>query len=447
LQQAVESSHASSAGSGVYPGAGPVTERERIVTLDVLRGFALFGILMVNMPFFSLPFMQGIFDPSLAEGPVSEQAAFLFVKLFFEYKFVSLFSLLFGIGFAVQLSRARARGGPFVGIYLRRIGILFLIGLAHALLLWFGDILLFYSVIALALLLCRNLSPRTLIYLAAGALAVGLFLALLNHGAQQLSVHFAGEQMQQRYAEAQAALDEGRRSSGIKAVSEAQFDPNNPIWQDGELRAFRDGPFADAMTFRLITYAFAVVHTIFGFGWHILAMFLLGAAMMKAGFFRADRRHWHRRLAMIALPIGLIFEAAHAASYAMGGYGFSPGITLTLPLHEIGSVLLMLGYVGVICLIVSSGALKRLTDAIAAAGRMALTVYLSQTIIATGIMYWWGLGWFGSVNRVQMIGLTILIYIALVLLSVLWLRAFCFGPLEWLWRTLTYLKLQPIRRT
>lgn len=425
--------------------AGPVREHDRIITLDVLRGVALFGILMVNMPFFAMPFMHIFLDPTLAEGPLSERLAFAFVKVFFEYKFISLFSLLFGIGFVVQLTRMQARGGPFVSVYLRRLGILFLIGLIHAIGLWFGDILLMYSVIGVALLLCASFSPRVLMALAALALVVGMVFGLMMGGLQYLAMAADADRIEQRYASAEEIVAEGDAPSGFAAIKEVQFDPGNPIWIDAERRAFRDGPLGDALAFRAVIYGYAVLFSVFGYGWHVLAMFLLGAALMKLNFFAAAKRHWHMRLACIALPIGLLLEAIAVAAWWHGDFEYSLATVLMTPLHEIGSVLLMLGYVGVVILIVHGGLLAWLTEAIAAAGRMALTVYLGETLLATGIMYWWGLGLFDSFNRVELIGIALLIYTALVVFSVLWLNVFRFGPLEWLWRSLTYLRVQPMR--
>ena len=152
---------------------GPVREGERIVTLDVLRGFALFGIFMVNMQFFALPFSD-IFAPRAFDGgPASERLAWGLVKLLFEYKFISLFSLLFGVGLVVQMTRAEARGHSFVPVFLRRLAVLALIGLVHGILLWYGDILFFYGCVGTILLLCRRLRPKTLVILS-GSIVVGV---------------------------------------------------------------------------------------------------------------------------------------------------------------------------------------------------------------------------------------------------------------------------------
>lgn len=427
----------------------PVRESERIRALDVLRGFALFGIFMVNLPFFALPLMQVLQDPGLADAPVGEQLAWAFVRTFFQYKFVSLFSLLFGIGFAVQLVRARARHASdraFLGRYALRLGVLLAFGLIHGLLLWYGDILTFYAVLGVSLIIFGFLSARALIGLSAGALVVAIVLGVGCGSMQFIAEGFMGEEYEQRLAEAEVVAASEDAPRGHDAMQQAQYEPINPIWMNAETIAYRHGPFSDAFLFRSASFGFSIFFAMFGFGWHVLAMFLLGAALMKLDFFASHRQTWHRNLAMIALPVGLALEAL--VSLQAWFSGFDPS-WMSLVMHlvtEIGSVSLCLGYVGLICLAVSGGWLRPLAAGLAAVGRMSLTNYLLQTAIATSLMYWWGLGWFGQVNRVQMIGLAVVIFIGQIVFSVLWLRVFQTGPLEWLWRTVTYMRPQPLVR-
>ena len=158
----------------IGPPMEPVRELERIHALDVLRGFAIFGIFMVNIAFFSMPFAE-LIDPSLlADASAGDQISHAIVRSLFEYKFVSLFSMLFGIGLIVQMQRAEKRNRSFVGLYLRRIFILMALGLAHGLLLWYGDILFIYSIVALVAMWCRSLSSRVMLALCAGALAMSV---------------------------------------------------------------------------------------------------------------------------------------------------------------------------------------------------------------------------------------------------------------------------------
>ena len=186
---------------------------------------------------------------------------------------------------------------------------------------------------------------------------------------------------------------------------------------------------------------------VFSYGWRVLSMFFMGAALMKLNFFSPDRHVWHRRFCMIGLGIGLPLELAFASLAYIGAVSERIGVVMLGGLlHEVGSYALCLGLVGGMTLLVSSGAMRWLTGAMASAGRLALSNYLLQTVASTFHMYWWGLAWFGDVTRVQQIGLVLLIYAAQLVVSVIYLRLFTIGPVEWLWRTVTYMKPQPILR-
>lgn len=446
----------------------PVAERERIAALDVLRGFALFGIFMVNMQFFAMPFMRAMFDPSMADAGTIEQLSWAFVKVFFEYKFVTLFSLMFGMGLAVQLMRAQRAGRSFRKVYARRLIVLALIGGAHAVLLWFGDILLFYACIGAVLLICITLSVRHLLMLATATFLVGVLLITAFSALQVLASTWQPQTAAAQ--EVSEAADAGQPDDlsapsdedtvpaataepappprGMDAMMQAQFDPSNEIWVQAEIAAFKEGTFLEATLFRVVGYAFAFIAGLLGFFWHILAMFFLGAALVKLDFFSPRRKSWHVMLAMIALPIGLSIEALSVWMHYRAGFGFGWHMVPGVAMHEFGSVALALGYAGLICLLVSGGVLGALGRGLACVGRMSLTNYLSQTVITTFLMYGWGLGWFGDVPRSQQIIIVFVVFAGQIAFSVLWLRLFSIGPMEWLWRTITYLKPQPIvRRT
>lgn len=444
----------------------PVAERERIAALDVLRGFALFGIFMVNMQFFAMPFMRAMFDPSMADASALEQLSWAFVKVFFEYKFVTLFSLMFGMGLAVQLVRAQRAGRRFRTVYARRLIVLALIGGAHAVLLWFGDILLFYACIGTVLLLCITLSARHLLMLSAATFLIGVLLMTAFSALQVLASTW--EQPATAARDVNQADDAEQSDSltaptdeetvapetaeptpplrGFDAMRAAQFDPSRDVWVQAETAAFKEGTFLEATLFRAIGYAFALIAGVFGFFWHILAMFFLGAALVKLDFFSPRRKSWHIAMVAIALPIGLGIESFVTWMHYRADFGFGWHMVPGVAMHEFGSVALALGYAGLICLLVSSGVLGALWRGLACVGRMSLTNYLSQTVITTFLMYGWGLGWFGDVPRSQQIVIVFVVFAGQIVFSVLWLRLFSIGPMEWLWRTITYLKLQPIIR-
>lgn len=433
------------------PTLGPVAEQERILALDALRGFALLGIFMVNMNFFAMPFASMIGGEELATAPLAEQLAWGFVFVLFTYKFISLFSLMFGMGLVVTLARAEAAQRPFVPVYLRRLAVLALIGLAHALLFWYGDILFIYAVLGLVLLLCRKLSPKALLGTGAALIALSVVLNLGFTGMMVAGTAFAPEQAEAPAVEeaapgAHEEPQQGDAARGIEAMLAAGFDMFHPVWIEAETRAYREGPFSDAFAFRAVSFLIALAAAVFSYGWRVLGLFLIGAALMKLSFFGPERRGWHVRLAVWGIGVGLPMQILGAVVIHLGGHDLNLHMMAGGLLHEVGSVGATFGYAGLVALVVSSGLLRSVVRALAGVGRMALSNYLLQTLMATALMYWWGLGWFGQVSRVEQIGLVAILFIAQVVFSALWLRAFRFGPFEWLWRVLTYGRLQPLWR-
>ena len=204
--------------------------------------------------------------------------------------------------------------------------------------------------------------------------------------------------------------------------------------------------FVDAFIFRAASYAFAVIAAIFGYGWRVLAMFLVGAALMKLDFFSPERRAWQRRMCAIGLGIGLPLELGVAATFMAVDFQYTWQIIVAGAVHELASFALCLGYTGAVCLLVRPGAGGLVQRLFSSAGRLALSVYLLETITTTAVMYWWGLGRFDDFTRPELLVLTVGIYTGLMVAATVWLRFFTIGPFEWLWRTLTYLRPQPVLR-
>lgn len=432
------------------PGFGPVPPQHRIVALDVLRGFALLGIFLVNMQSFAMPLGTLFGGPELLAQPWTEQIAWAVIRVFCQSKFIALFSLLFGMGLVVGLLRSEAWGRRFVPLYLRRLGVLALFGLTHALLLWYGDILFLYAALGMALLLLRNLEPKWLLMIGGLMLIIGI---TLTSGWELLSVWM--EQHEARVAGAAADPPppavtpthdpDERRLEWWRAMYHAGLDPYDPVWQRAESEAYQSGPFSEAFAFRAVTFALSLVGAAMSFGWNVGAFFVFGMALMKVEFFHPKRRTLHKWLAMIGLGLGLPLELLSTWMIWQSHHGHIWSYVLGVMLHGAGSVSVCFGYLGLLTLVVSAGRMRWLTSPLAYAGRMALSNYLLQSLIATGIMYWWGLGLFGQVGRPAQMGLVVIIFSLQVLFSVAWLRAFRFGPMEWLWRSLTYAKWQPLR--
>jgi len=475
-----EASLAGAPAAAEGPPLNPTAPGERQLLLDVLRGVALLGIFMVNMPTFAMPFFEAFGGPTLATASTRDQAGWWIVTLLFQYKFISLFSLLFGAGFALQIEKARARGRPFVGTYLRRLALLFVIGMAHAMLIWYGDILVAYSVLGLLLIPFARAKGSTLvitgvaIMLVSAAIGAGFGALQATMGQQRFEIgerasseqqgqdahvgielDAAGEEplAAEESLEAGVASDEleGARPSigeatdaplrGFDALMALQFNPVDPRWAAAETAAFRDGPFVDAFAFRATIWAFAITVGIVSWLWHPASVFLIGAGLMRLGFFKPQASSTRARFAWLIIP-GLALEFLVPWTAARDNWQGGLLSSMLTAGHGPSAVLLTLGYVGLLSILVDRSArgvtLLAVARVVAALGRMPLTAYLLESVIAALLMYWYGLGWFGSIDRVNLIWLVLIIWLGLAIFANLWFRVFSFGPMEWLWRLGTY---------
>lgn len=406
---------------------GPVLGRERIQTLDVLRGFALFGILLVNMEFFSLPIYTQVLSPPAFTGPADRVASWL-IAFLAEGKFYSLFSFLFGYGLTIQMARAAARGASFAPLYLRRLLVLLLIGLVHAFLIWVGDILVLYALLGVFLLLFHRRKPTTILVWAGIFLLIPILLntALLGLVTLGRLVPEGAAQIDRSFAEAEAGY--------LAAAEQAR-------------RVYSEGDFAAITAQRARDLAFFYPLTPF-FAPSVFAMFLLGLYAGKRGLFQrvADHLSLWRRVLVWGLGIGLIgnFLYATVGEFASRAVP-SPATLLATTAQTIGAPALCLGYAAVFTLLLQRGVWRRRLAPLAAVGRMALSNYLLQSLICTLIFNGYGLGLYGRVGPAPGLLLTVVIYLLQIPLSVWWMGRFQFGPAEWLWRSLTYLKPQPMR--
>lgn len=401
---------------------GPTAPGERIVALDVLRGFAVLGILVMNIQSFSMV-GAAYFNPTAylwGERYDANYWMWLVSHVLADQKFMTIFSMLFGAGIVLMWERAEARGRPFLGLHYRRMGWLIVFGLLHAHLLWYGDILFIYGVCGLLVVLFRKLRPRTLIVL--GLLSLGVTSAI--YVAMGLSLPYWPPE----------ALQDFLRTWQPPAEVVAE-----------ELAAYRGG-WLQQMTHRvpsalmMETFIFAVWA-----GWRAGGLMLIGMALYKLGVFSAARsRPLYRRLvavALLAVPVILLGVERNFAT------GWEPDAMFLGGQYNFwASLLVGLGWVGLVMLACKADGLRRATRPLASVGRMALTNYLLQTIVCTTIFYGHGLGLFGQVGRVGQLGIVVTVWAAQLALSPVWLRRFRFGPFEWLWRTLSYMEVQPFRR-
>lgn len=398
----------------------PAREPERAVMLDILRGTALAGILVINITTVADP--GGMFGLGRT-GPLADLLVWAGLILLVESKFFTLFSFLFGMGFAIQLQRARRRGDRHWVRFLRRLFALGLFGVAHIVLLWAGDILLCYALVGLLLLAFQFASDRWLIRWSVVLLTLPLLAIAAVFLLTVVARFFPEGDAKLREADAELLQDIA------KAAPEAQANPT----------------YGEMIEQRLDEYKFVAVLLATRVS-TVLAMFLLGMwAGRREVLARPDDHlplsRWVRRW---GLGVGLVLSALVTAQYFL-----APPITALTGLFFnqtlVGPILAM-GYAAAFVLFVRRVGESRFAP-VAAVGRMALTNYLGQSLLCAIVFWKLGFGLVGTVSPLGQVGIAALIYLVQMALSVVWLRYFQYGPMEWLWRAFTYLRFPPFLRT
>jgi len=433
------------------PALAPVVAGDRFGSVDTLRGVAVLGILAMNIMAFAMP-MAGYFNPMSAglapyQGEFSgvNRAAWWVQYLVFDMKMITIFSMLFGAGLVLMHDRAsvRARRG-FAGVYYRRLAVLAVVGLVHAYLIWFGDVLFIYALCGLLLYPLRRFRPATL-------MSVGVVLVLVGMVITSLLGLLAGF-MRDEAGVAQAIIASGgtptREQQGWLDGWNGMNSGFNPTPEQAkeQIESFR-GP---ASTVVLANAAHALPMHLFMFPlfffWRTAGMMLIGMGLMKLGVFSARRSpRFYGTLMLVGYGVGLALLLVGARELIRTRFDAVDYHLYTGHFNAVGSVFVALGHVGLVMLVCQKGALAWLTGRLGAVGRMAFTNYLSQSLICTTIFYGWGLGYFGALERAELMLVVLGVWLAQLLWSPWWLARFRFGPAEWLWRTLTYAKVQPMR--
>jgi uncharacterized protein len=425
--------------------AGPVTAAERLVSLDTLRGVAVMGILVMNIYAFAMP-LAAYYNPLIMGGTDAlNMGTWFFTHLFFDQKFMSIFSMLYGAGIILMMNRADRRGTAIAPIFYRRSAWLIVIGLVHGYFIWFGDILFHYALMGMIVFLLRKAAPRTLVTIACILLPVTL---LINFGSsfyvEELQADVAEIERQQADGlvpddEQQQRLDEWQE---IRAV----FAPNEEDIA-AEVAAYR-GTYIDAFMQRAPFVAFMQINlTLVFVVWRVGGLMLLGMALMKLGVLSGElSARVYQKMALIGYGAGLPLVVLSAV--LLEAHEFDP---LYAARHGgiynyFGSILVAFGHIGAVVLVVKSDAWRALINRFTAVGRMALSNYLTHSLIMTSLFYGYGLGLYAEVPRLLQQGFVIALIGLQLLISPWWLKRFRFGPAEWLWRSMTYRQRQPMRR-
>ncbi len=501
------------------PRALPVDPSERYFAVDAMRGFALLGILAMNIVHFAWP-QAAYGDPLRGAGfEGTDRVVWFFNHLFFEGKMMTIFSMLFGAGLVLMDGRAAKRGVSIRGVYYRRVLWLLFLGMIHAYLIWSGDILVLYAECGLFLYFFRNLTPRTLII--TGVVSLFLFVPVLAgmvvwvndlkaatarvEALEKANPKPAPAAKGDAPAPAVAAKDEkpttvakkgdapvklvaaGDEKADAKPAPAAKPDApaevastsaanagpqptpsdkwKHDLWKKNlqeqfnptpeqrvkswnkELATYRGGYLGIVKHRAPEMFASHIFELIFGVAFFAGGRMLLGMGLMKLGVFSASRtRQFYLTMMLLGYGIGLplmVFDALQMIEHRFSmEYAFFQGGFLY---NGFGSIIVAMGHVGAMMLVIQSGALAWLTRRLAAVGRMALTNYLTHSIFFTTLFYGYGLGWFGTVNRTGLAAMVLAMWTFQLVMSPIWLRYFRYGPAEWLWRSLTYWRPQPMR--
>ena len=408
---------------------GPVAAGERVEVMDVLRGVALLGILLMNIEAFVGPLMESVTGVNTRfTGADRWMDAAIYVLV--QGKFIAMFSLLFGMGFAVMLERANATGASGTWLYARRLLALLGIGLVHALLIWSGDILLTYALLGFVLLLCFR---RTRVSrLPKWGIALYLLPLLLTWA----MAGFA----------ALSQLDPQAAAEFQKGMA-AQAQQMNALI-DGERLAFGTGSYMQAVAQRA-TDTGAMLGFLVFFAPTLLGVFLFGAWFMRSGTIRDSAAHLplFRRLRNIGFGIGLPLMLWSAWTHPTMSFSeMSLGSAAAQAAAQVANLLMMLGYVSAIVLAMQLPTWAGRLRWLAPAGRMALTNYLMQSVVCTLVFYGYGLGYFERLPRAWQPVFVLALFALQVMFSRWWLARYRFGPMEWLWRWMTYAKRPVMRR-
>ncbi len=404
----------------------PVQPGQRIQIIDIWRGFAIFGILVVNMELFNHA-IQSVAIGIEATGTV-DQLARWFIAFFGEGKFYSIFAFLFGLGFAIQQQRIEERNGRFFPLYLRRLIVLLAFGLIHAYLFWVGDILLLYSLLGIILLFFfRNRRPKTLLIWFFILLIIPLVLNGALWGLVELSKTAPG---------GEAMMAEVFREQ--VRILDAASDTANQVYATGTFAEITRQRITD-MNYMYSVWPFMASN--------VLAMFVLGLYAGKRRLHETlpNDKSRLRKILVWGLVIGLTGNLLYVAFGELGSRN-EPSLSIMVSVtgQTFGAPALAMAYLALLALLAPR---VPFISRLAPVGRMALTNYLLQSLICVTLFYGYGLGLYGRIGQAEGLLLTAVIFLLQIPFSNWWLKRYRFGPMEWLWRCLTYRKMQPMRRS
>lgn len=422
----------------------PVETGERITALDLMRGFVLCGILLMNINGFGLAHAYG--DPTISGGSTGWNLyTWIVTNMFFEGTMRGLFSLLFGVGMFILLDRMDKRHAGIKGadIYFRRLTWLLFFGVLHAyLLIWSGEILFNYALMGFLVYSFRRLAPKTLVTIAVVLFSIGSFWNFMEYKSK------VG--MLETVEKATALKAEGKELDRDMKGAMKEWEQIQEDRSPESINAFNEGmrkgyfgvvAFNAPEVFKWKTYGPYRYDV-----WDVLSMMLLGIALFKWNILSGDKSvRFYLTIVVLGYAIGLTvnyFETTNIINKNFSYISFYETNTT----YDLGRVAVSMGHIGLIMLFSKLNVLHWIKYAISCIGKMALTNYLTHSFICMIIFTGVGFGLFGKLQRYELLYVVFSIWIFQLIISPIWLKYFHYGPAEWLWRRLSYLQKPPFRK-
>lgn len=381
-------------------------EKDRIISLDMMRGFSILGIFLVNMLSFHSPMLY--LDPATWWDSPLDKGTYVLIDIFVQGSFYPLFSLLFGYGLVLLYERTLKKGVAFYPLVTRRLMMLLLIGMIHAFLIWHGDILINYAIFGFFLLLFLKVSGKWMLMIG------GLLWVIPNF---LISILFIISTLLVPEIDGSSIYD--------RAMAEQS------------IAVYQTGSFVDIFTQRwndwyLVNNVDNGIFMLFS----IFAFFLIGGGAAKLKWIERAKelRTPFMQSLFLFIIIGLFFKVSP--------YLFHGGLTFEYIQDSFGGPMLAVAYAVGIALLADTIKGRKLLGFLAPVGKMSMSNYLLQSIVSTLLFYSYGLGFYNQISAFTGTVLVFFIFALQVIVSSYWLKTHQFGPVEWLWRSITYQKIQ-----
>lgn len=385
----------------------------RVGLLDILRGFAILGILLMNIQSFGLVSGAYLNPKALGEPPAADYLVWLATHLLIDEKFIAILTMLFGAGLILMSERSKLSVAEFERVFRRRMLWLLAIGLAHGLLLWRGDILTTYAISGAVAVYFRHMAPWQLIKIAIALMLVPTVIVILMSAGLQL-------------------LPEQR----IAELTVKHWLPSREVIRE-EIALYTGNWLATAGARALNSLTIQAWMLVTERFWKVLALMLIGMALLRIGFLMGQ---WsgerYRRLGLAALAIGLPIVALGVAFNEYFDWDLRYSLYLGKLANYWASAVVALGWIALMALLAHYRLLGPVGRWLTAVGRLALSNYLLQTFICATLFYGFGLGLYGQLDRASLLLIVLGIWVAQVVFSLWWLNHFRIGPFEWTWRRL-----------